>query len=157
MTRACDDPTAVDADACEHGYYRSMSTPLTPGQFHPGFRCSVTDVAIVVAGACAAVEVPNLGLWIAVAIGHFFLFCNVLRLARVLELAWAAVFVLGAGAVRAGVAVTPVLAAIGATSLVVTVLAIAQPSYHGVLWRWINPKLPHWWRAHGEDSQHPAR
>jgi hypothetical protein len=134
-----------------------VSRPLAQGQFHPGFRCSVTDVAIVLAGACGAVEISMLGLWIAVAVGHFFLFCNVLRLARVLEIAWAAVFVLGAGAVRAGVAVEPVLAAIGATSLVVTVIAVAQPSYHGALWRWINPKLPHWWHAHGAGSQRSAR
>src|SRR5262245_6473937 len=99
---------------------------------------------------------PGFGLWIAVAIGHFFLFCNVLRLSRVLELAWAAAFVLGAGAVRSGVAVAPVLAAIGAASLVVTVVAIARPSYHGVMWRWINPKLPHWWRAHCGSSQRSA-
>jgi len=131
-------------------YHCSVSNPLAPDEFHPGFRCSVTDVAIVTAGACALVEVPQLGMWIALAVGHFFLFCNVLRLARALELAWAAVFVLGAAAVRGGVAFAPVLTAIAATSLAVTIIAIAQRSYHGVLWRWINPKLPQWWQSRTE-------
>ena len=134
-----------------------VSRPLAPGQFHPGFRCSVTDVAIMVAGAYAAIAIPELGLWIALAIGHFFLFCNVLRLARVLELTWAAVFVVGAGAVRAGLALAPVLAAIGATTLVITIIALAQRSYHGVMWRWINPRLPHWWRAHGGSAQRTTK
>jgi hypothetical protein len=143
--------------SASNGYNGLVSEPLAPGQFHPGFRCSVTDIAIMVAGACAAFQLPEVGLWIAIAIGHFFLFCNVLRLARVLELAWAAVFVLGAGAVRAEVAFTPVLTAIGATSVVVTAIAIAQPSYHGVLWRWINPALPHWWHARGAVGERTAR
>jgi hypothetical protein len=76
----------------------------------------------------------------------------VLRLARALELAWAAAFVLGAGVVSAGMAATPVLATIGGMTFVVTVLAIAQPSYHGVLWRWLNPKLPQWWLANQQSA-----
>jgi hypothetical protein len=133
-----------------NGYYCSVSRPLAAGEFRPGFRCSVTDVAIVALGVVAGFEIAQLGLWIALAIGHFFLFCNVLRLARPLELAWATLFVAGAGAVRGGVALTPVLVAIGATTLVIAVIAIGRPSYHGVLWRRLNPELPQWWHARGK-------
>lgn len=74
-----------------------------------------------------------------------------------LELAWAAVFVMGAAAMRVGMPGTLVLAAIAGTTVVVTVIALAQPSYHGVLWRWINPKLPQWWCAHAGARSHSAR
>jgi hypothetical protein len=125
------------------GYAPVVSTPLAAGEFQPGFRWSVTDVAVVAVGLCAALERSELGLWIAVAIGHFFLFCNVLRLARALELAWAAVFVLAAVALP----LAPALGAIGVASLAVAMIAIRRPSYHGVLWQRINPELPQWWRA----------
>lgn len=85
---------------------------------------------------------------IALVIGHFFLFCNVFRLARPLELAWAAVFVALAGAT---VAINwPGWIATTIGTLVMTAIVIAlemrKASYHGVLWRRINPGLKEWWR-----------
>ena len=124
-------------------YARVVSMPLAAGQFQPGFRWSVTDVAVVAVGVCVALTSSE-GLWIALAIGPFLLFCNVLRLARVLELVWAAVFVVAAAALPLGVA----LGVIGAATLVVGVIAIRRPSYHGALWQRINPELPRWWDAH---------
>jgi len=65
--------------------------------FAPGFRLSVLDVTILALGATVALalatEVWWWGFLVGFVIGHFFLFYNVLRMARSLELAWAAVFV----------------------------------------------------------------
>lgn len=87
---------------------------------------------------------------LAFVVLHFFLFCNVFRLARPLELLWAAVFVMLAGATivfdQPGWLVTTAL------SLIVTFIVVAvemrKPSYHGIAWRQINPNLLQWWEAH---------
>src|SRR6185503_16949754 len=80
---------------------------------------------------------------------HFFLFCNVFRIARPLELAWAVVFVALAGATI--VVDQPGWIVTTAVSLVATVIVIAlemrKPSYHGIAWQKINPGLPQWWEA----------
>jgi hypothetical protein len=122
-------------------------------QFCPGFRLSKLDVFVLIAGTVAA-GVATLFVWwvgyvIALVIGHFFLFCNVFRLARPLELAWAAVFVVLAGATVAvgwpGWLVTT-LATLATTAIVVA-LEMRKPSYHGVLWQRINPGLKTWWEV----------
>ncbi len=92
-----------------------------------------------------------MGLVIGFAVGHFFLFCNVFRVARPLELSWAVLFVALAGSTisleKPGWQVTI------ATSLVATLLVIVvqmrMPSYHGVAWQRINPELPQWWQRQG--------
>ena len=54
------------------------------------------DVVVIVIGAVAAFAlatlVPWWGLMVAFVVAHFFLFCNVVRMARPLELVWAATF-----------------------------------------------------------------
>ncbi len=85
----------------------------------------------------------------AFALAHFFFFCNVVRIARPLELLWAGVFVVLAGATVAFE--TPGWLVTALVSLLVTVVVVAvevrKPSYHGVGWQWINPELPAWWEA----------
>jgi hypothetical protein len=78
------------------------------------------------------------------------LFCNVFRVARPLELLWADVFVVLAGAtILWGV---PGWWSTTLGSVCVAALAIAvemrKPSYHGVGWQRINPDLRAWWNAH---------
>ena len=111
------------------------------------------DVAILVVGIVATIAAATVEWWIAFiiefVIGHFFLFCNVVRLARPLELAWAAVFMaLAAGTIIAGI---PGWLATAGFSLAATAVVVAvearKPSYHGVGWQWINPDLPTWWEA----------
>jgi hypothetical protein len=119
--------------------------------FSPGFRLSKLDVVVLLLGTAAA-AIAGIFVWwvgyvIALVIGHFFLFCNVFRLARPLELAWAAVFV---GLAGATVAVDwPGWIATTIGTLVVTVVVVAvemrKVSYHGVLWERINPGLKAWW------------
>jgi hypothetical protein len=61
--------------------------------FAPGFRLSAIDVGVVLAGAIGSFLVAQVESWfglaIAFTVGHFFLFCNVFRMPRPLELAWA--------------------------------------------------------------------
>jgi hypothetical protein len=121
--------------------------------FSPGFRLSVLDVAILVGGAVASAWVSRdnfyPGMAIAFVVGHFFLFCNVLRMSRPLELVWAGVFVaLAAAVMGGGVFSWPVAFTLsGAVTVAVTVAQARRPSYHGVGWRVINPRLPEWWEA----------
>jgi hypothetical protein len=82
-------------------------------------------------------------------VGHFFLFCNVFRIARGLELTWGGLFVALATATLASG--YPGWYATSAISIAMTTAVIAfemrKPSYHGVFWQRVNPQLPEWWRA----------
>jgi len=31
--------------------------------------------------------------------------------------------------------------------VVVVVVQMRKPSYHGLGWQWINPELPNWWKS----------
>lgn len=127
-------------------------------EFQPGFRFSIIDGSVIILAAVAAVAVWPTAGWIsfiiAFVVTHFFLFCNVFRVARLPELAWSGLFiVLTYCTIRFG---QPAWSVSIVISLLATVVAIAltmrKPSYHGVLWKIINPKLPEWW-AHYRDSR----
>jgi len=121
--------------------------------FRPGFRLSVTDVAVLGVGSVAAVVAWQSVWWagfaIAFVLGHFFLFCNVFRVARMPELIWSAFFL--------AAAVPTVLFGIPGWPLTITVVLMStaaivvremrKPSYHGIGWRRVNPELEAWWRA----------
>jgi len=120
-------------------------------QFQPGFRFSALDVLVLIgsaigAGAALAL-VPWVGFVIAFVVAHFFLFCNIFRIARALELAWAALFVLlAAGTVVIDFPGWTITAGISlAATVVVVVVEMRKPSYHGVFWQRINPGLRLWW------------
>ena len=61
-------------------------------EFRPGFRISRTDIAALCIGAIALTLAIVQEWRIAFAIGsvvlHFFMFCNVFRIARAFELIW---------------------------------------------------------------------
>ena len=121
--------------------------------FNPGFRISIADVIVLVTGAFASLLAANIEFWFGIAIvftvGHFFLFCNVFRMPRSLELAWAALFLLLLGSTI--VMQQPEWLVSYALSLMGTVVAVVfqmrQRSYHGIGWKMINPQLPQWWQA----------
>lgn len=123
--------------------------------FSPGFRISKTDMFVVIAGSVGASLAAQIEWWmgliIAFVVGHFFLFCNVFRVARPLELAWATLFTMLAGSTIAmghpGWPVT--FAATLAATVAVIVMQMRNPAYHGVAWQSINPNLPQWWAAQG--------
>ena len=117
-----------------------------------GFRLSVVDV-VFIAAATAAVFLlrERLGTWvwsIPVAVGHFFLFCNVFRVRRSYELAWVAVFFCNAAA---WVAVDrfswlTLLAVQTPFTMAAFVLEIRSRRYHGIFARRLNPHLDEWLR-----------
>jgi len=122
-------------------------------KFQPGFRLSEMNVGILILGICSSVLLARfderLGVATLFVLAHFFLFCNVLRMSRPLELIWAGFFVLLAGCTFTfGLpSWTITLAAMLAVTLILAFVQILLPSYHGVLWRKINPNLEQWWDA----------
>lgn len=77
------------------------------------------------------------------ALGHFFLFCNVFLVWQKLELAWAAAFViLIAIHLAAGYTgwLSPLIMQTPVTLLILW-LQLRSPWYHGVCARRINPRL----------------
>ena len=131
---------------------------LQQAHFQPGFRLSWRDVAVLPLGGCGALALWRTGWAVAAAavvgvVGHFFLFCNVLRMARVLELIWAAVFV---AVMALWVLALPWVAALGwgvpgglvaCVTAVLVCLQVRRADYHGVGWRYFNPGLPAWFAA----------
>lgn len=117
---------------------------------------SVLDGVVLVVGIAASAWVATqidvwLGLLILFTVGHFFLFCNIVRMARALELVWTAVFLLLA--VCSFLLDWPGLPlTFGLTMVLTCVLVLIHarsPSYHGVFWRRVNPGLPDWWAKNG--------
>lgn len=108
-----------------------------PRKFEPGFRLSTLDVVVLVLGGGAGAYAATLDRWFGIAIGfvvlHFFLFCNVLRMSRPLELIWAVVFLgLAVGVVTLEALTWPWVFGVSLfVTAIVTVIEIRRPSYHG--------------------------
>ena len=120
-------------------------------KFRPGFRLSWSDVLVLISGIGCSILLYSmdnpLGIAVFFTIVHFFLFCNVLRMRRLYELIWAALFVLLASlsiAVKIPIWPGSIIIMLAVTVLL-AVLQMRQPSYHGIFWRQINPNLPQWW------------
>jgi hypothetical protein len=122
--------------------------------FDPGFRFSEVDAGFMI---LVSVLSPVLGrqfeqLTIAAlfAVFHFFLFCNVLRAQRLLELLWAGAFVgLWSSSYFWGMPSWYATYALAfAVTAAVTVVQVLLPSYHGAFWAVLNPRLPQWWEQH---------
>jgi len=128
---------------------------VASGRFQPGFRFLQTDVIVLLGGAIGSVygwrEVWWAGFLIAFVVLHFFLFCNVFRMARIPELIWAAGFVLLVASQR--FLEKPGFGWVISLTLLLTVFLIwreaRQPGYHGVFWRRWNPELKTWWEKNG--------
>lgn len=115
-----------------------------------GFRLSIVDVLFLLAAGTAVALLQNrLGVWvwsIPVAVGHFFLFCNVFRVRRSLELIWTAILFCNAGAWVAADRFTwaAVLLVQTPFTLAAIVLEMRSRRYHGVFSRRLNPRLDEW-------------
>jgi hypothetical protein len=121
--------------------------------FKPGFRLSEMDVGFIIMSISASVLLARfderLGVALLFVLAHFFLFCNVLRMNRPLELLWSLLFVLLAGSTFY-LGIPPwnyTLASMLVVTLILALVQIMLPSYHGVFWRKINPNLKQWWAA----------
>jgi hypothetical protein len=121
--------------------------------FQPGFRLSALDVVILIVGGIASAYSMSIDRWLGIAIAfvvlHFFLFCNVLRMSRPLELIWAAIFAaLAVATISWNLLSWPIVLAISsAVTIIVALIEMRRPSYHGVGWQQLNPRLPEWWQS----------
>ncbi len=111
------------------------------------------DAAILVVGALGSLIVWPRSWWLgfvtAFVVGHFFLFCNVFRVSRPLELIWAMVFLVLARLTEPSGRIgwkTTVLISF-ATTMAVVGIELRKPSYHGVGWSRVNPGLRQWWEV----------
>ena len=123
-------------------------------EFGPGFRLSVFDMLVLVIGSALSVYSYNINPLVSYIVScvvcHFFLFCNVVRMSRIPELIWSVVFILAVilslnfSALAGYVAITIIVSC----TVILVVLEIRKPSYHGVLWQKMNPSLPQWFENH---------
>lgn len=112
-----------------------------------GFRVSALDGVVLLLGSVLTIWLRNqvFPLWwiVPMALGHFFLFCNVFLVWRRLELAWAVAFVILVGVhLAAGYSdwLSPLVMQTPIT-LFVLWLQLRSPWYHGIFARRINPQL----------------
>ena len=116
-------------------------------------------MGVLILGAISSVLLARfdelLGLATVFTVAHFFLFCNVLRMSRLLELLWAALFVLLAtSTIIMGVPVWNYTFTIMlAVTAIFAVIQVFRPSYHGAFWMQINPDLPQWWASNQAEKQ----
>ena len=117
---------------------------------HPrtaGFRLSVVDAIVLTMGTLATIAAigplgPMAGIF-PMAVGHFFLFCNVFRLRRRYELAWTAVFLANFTAwTFTEFSWAGVLAIQLPLTAFVIALEVRSPRYHGIGAARLNPRLP---------------
>jgi hypothetical protein len=112
-----------------------------------GLRLSCTDAVVLVAAAAGTVALWRMEspIWwlLAVVVGHFFLFCNVVRLHRSLELLWAIAFILNAGfwMWRQNLTLIPVLACQLPITVVLVIVELRSCRYHGIFAARLNPRL----------------
>ncbi len=112
-----------------------------------GFRLSMIDVVILALSVSVPWLLrPSIGSMagvIPVAVFHFLLFCNVFRIRRWKELAWAGVFLLNAGTwfVYDQMWWPGVLAIQTPVTVALIWTETRQPWYHGILARRWNPRL----------------
>lgn len=112
-----------------------------------GFRFSFLDALILAAGAALTLWLrsSDFPLWwiVAMAVGHFFLFCNVFLVWQRWELLWAAVFVVNAGfhVVTGSFDWLPPFLWQLPWTVAVIGLQIRSPWYHGIFAERWNPRL----------------
>jgi hypothetical protein len=121
----------------QHGYQdfarlNSLSTRRR------GFRFSIVDLTAI--GACALAtwllfeELDSFVWLLPVTLGHFFLFCNVFRICRRLELIWSVLFVINVASfvIINRFAWLPILAIQSLVTVTVITLEIKSSRYHGI-------------------------
>ena len=130
-----------------------MKAKDAPPEFRPGFRFSRFDAIVLIVGVLIAIALafwnPLPALVVAFVLGHFFLFCNVFRIARLPELIWAGIFFgLACFALFSNAPVRGWTLTFGASAVAAAILIALEtrkPSYHGIGWRRFNPGLKDEW------------
>lgn len=126
-----------------------LQSPEPAQLAHPrtaGFRLSITDAIVIAIGTAATIAAigplgPMAGIF-PMAVGHFFLFCNVFRLRRRYELIWTAIFLANFTAwTYTEFSWIGVLAIQLPVTALVIALEIRSPRYHGILATRLNPRV----------------
>ncbi len=125
---------------------------MTSPGFSPGFRFSLSDATVLLAGVCGSIffgmKVWYAGFIIAFTVAHFFLFCNVFRIERKPELLWGGLFTtLVIATVKFDFPGWPATIALS-SGMTIFLLhrEMKKPGYHGIGWQKINPQLQSWWQ-----------
>ena len=116
-------------------------------KFSPGFRLSLLDIIVLISGIIGFVLLyqnsKESSFILAFVLGHFFLFCNVFRVSRLSELIWGSIFIVLGSLVKIFSILNWYI--VGLIMLIITTLLIIiemrRPSYHGILWKKLNPNL----------------
>ncbi|MBF0157065.1 MAG: hypothetical protein HQL57_07780 [Magnetococcales bacterium] len=125
-------------------------------RFAPGFRLNLMDTLVLLVGVASSWYAAGLEWWMGAAIGwvvvHFFLFCNVLRLARRLELIWAGLYLtLSLATLLTGVPGWKVVFTVTfAATVVLGGVQMRHPAYLWLLIVWILAALV---RAFGSETR----
>jgi len=113
-----------------------------------GFRFSVLDGVVLLFAPASAVLFrdfgPLLTLLPSFLVAHFFLFCNIFRIRRLLELVWAGLFLTNTCAWWPALDPIPWLGVVGVqmpATVAVIALEMRSPRYHGIFASWLNPHL----------------
>lgn len=124
-----------------------------------GLRFGPGDASFLLICAIATVllwqSLPQLAPIVPLACGAFFLFCNVFRIARKLELIWAGLLLLNVGALLALNAFSWLLILgiqIPLTGIVLWI-EIRSPRYHGIFATQLNPHLQRYLQAGTDDRE----
>lgn len=119
-----------------------------------GFRFSFMDALVIGVFVCTTAVLWHFDcpLWwiLVIATGHFFLFCNVFRIARPRELIWAATFILNivVWACFDHLAWLPVLLCQLPITAGLLIADMRSPLYHGVFANRLNSQLNDYLEGH---------
>jgi len=112
-----------------------------------GFRFFATDAIVVIAAAAGAIllrRMENPIWWVlAIVVGHFFLFCNVIRMRRGFELTWSVLFILNISfwMWMENLSSTTVVACQLPITAAFVIAEMRSTRYHGIFAPCLNPRL----------------
>ena len=124
----------------------TQSTHIEYRRTH-GFRLSVMDVVVLIIALAGVMGMRRAGheLWwvVTAVVGHFFLFCNVFRVRRSLELIWAGLFLANMAwwQAQGQAGWLPTMRYQAPITLIVIAIEMTSSRYHGIGARLVNRRL----------------
>ncbi len=115
----------------------------------PGFRLSLIDVVFLLVSACVCYYLflydSSIGWLVAMPVIAFFCFCNIFRVRRMPEFIWAGCYMVLAplGFILDMIYLITVMGS-SLLILLIAILEMYKPWYHGVGYSLINPDVTDW-------------